>query len=67
MLNKCLTFCTTMGLLKVHQVKHMQDVGMTEAIDLDEHIFIQEAAKLLNWILCCPWMFGFFFSSDGGS
>lgn len=26
---------TTMELLKVHQVKHMQDVGMTDAIDLD--------------------------------
>lgn len=46
MLNKCLTLCTTMGLLKVHQVKHMQDVGMTEATDLDYHILIQEASKL---------------------
>ena len=35
MLNKCLTLCTTTGLLKVHQAKHMQDAGMTEAFDLD--------------------------------
>lgn len=41
-----------MGLLKVHQVKHMQDVGMTEATDLDYHILIQEASKL-SWAGYC--------------
>lgn len=36
MLINCLTLCITKELLKVHQVKNMQDVDMTEAINLDQ-------------------------------
>lgn len=46
MLNKCLILCTTMRLLKVHQVKHMQDLGMIEAIDLDRTHIQVVVAKL---------------------
>lgn len=46
MLNKWLTLCTTIGLLKDHKVKPMQDVGASEAIDLNQHTFIWEEVKL---------------------
>lgn len=46
MLNKWLTLCTTMGLLKVHEVKPMWDVGASEATDLNQHTFIWEVSKL---------------------
>lgn len=37
-----------MGLLKVHEVNPMQNVGASEAIDLNQHAFIWEVAKL-SW------------------
>lgn len=50
-----------MRLLKVHQVKHMQDLGMTEAIDVDG-THIQVVVAKLSWAEYCvaPRLFFFF-------
>lgn len=46
MLNKWLALCTTMGILKVNEVKPRQDAGASEVIDLNQDTFIWEVAKL---------------------
>lgn len=57
-----------MRLLKVHQVKHMQDLGMTEAIDVDG-THIQVVVAKLSWAEYCvaPRLFFFFSVFDSGA
>lgn len=56
-----------MGLLKVHEVKLMQDVGASEATDLNQHTFIWEVSKF-SWAgYCVDSRFKKKFFAEGGS